>query len=687
MMPPGGLREDTTDLKGDGYLDLKNVIRWESDGIQQRPGLSNRVDQGGRAIATFTDSSGNTLVLTAYSGSIYRANTAYGSSGAQTVTGMSATAKGCFVKADERLYYADGTAFKYIDRDLDAGDAGITAPASQVGDATVATGGSMDVGVHSYRYRYYDSATGYLSDPSEPNSVELTPDTSPYGSKFTLTYGTGSQDIVASTQTGKVDKVIIEVTPGNSTKYYDAYVINNPTSSGTHTVDLSDAELRSQLRRAGGALVGNSPPPNAPIVTEHRGRLFGTGVSGSENLLYWSGPGLPEGWNTVSQARVVLNDSNDTPTALLSAFGDLYIIGLYTMSRMAYTSDPAAAYLETLPTTLGAWNHRCVLWVENRVFGAGPNGFWEMRGMLPNQMSDPIKNSLESINRSQTDIPFLVHDPVVRNILYFYPSTGSSVADKCLTYNYASGEWSEYEFDATLQAGCTGLDDEDRARAWLCDESYSWYLKRNVWDSVKVGDPTTVTVTSVSGSTVINVSEVLTADGSKGAYLYDPSTSGTRQVTTNDVGSFTISSGFTSNPSSGSQLYVGSFEWKIAPKWLRGDKSRNLTRSPDIGISFIHDSSSGTHYGKFRVYDDFSSTPLTFTKSESDTFSNGYHVTNGQDYAEIDFGLEASYVTATASSEWNRYWRWVMEARRPFELNLVDVDWSPEPQDVGRARE
>ncbi len=157
-------------------------------------------------------------------------------------------------------------------RDTSILDAGITGP-SRVIDSWTPTptqggGGSITAGVHGVRYRYLDSDTGYVSNPSEEREFDAD------GSKdaqFTVqANGGGDATKIERSADSKVDRIVIEMTLAGGTAWFKAGEFDQ--TDATMTVDISDAALSQESLFWPSE--GHDPPPVSKYVVSHRGRLW-----------------------------------------------------------------------------------------------------------------------------------------------------------------------------------------------------------------------------------------------------------------------------------------------------------------------------------------------------------------------------------------------------------------------------
>lgn len=146
--------------------------------------------------------------------------------------------------------------------------AGIAGPSIQAGSWTgsFASGaGSTSVGVHLFRYRYQDSKTGYVSNPSA--EFELTVGAVTYLDFAINTSGAGN--IIRSLDS-KVDTIVLEMTTAGGTEFYTA-------ASGLKTASTIRANV-SDSTAAVSYLpydeFGHDTPPVSRYVVSHRERLW-----------------------------------------------------------------------------------------------------------------------------------------------------------------------------------------------------------------------------------------------------------------------------------------------------------------------------------------------------------------------------------------------------------------------------
>jgi len=153
--------------------------------------------------------------------------------------------------------------------------AGITGPSTASGawaPTPTTAAGNCTAGTHKFRYRYLDSTTGYVSEPSNEYVATVVAGSQ----QLTFAINTsGAGNIIRSTD-AKVDKVVVEMTLTGGTKFYKA--AEGIQSASTIVVSISDVTLANQPAPwpdTGTLDAGvHYPPPVTSHVYSFRGRLW-----------------------------------------------------------------------------------------------------------------------------------------------------------------------------------------------------------------------------------------------------------------------------------------------------------------------------------------------------------------------------------------------------------------------------
>ncbi len=270
-----GLREDLSVVAEDGLARAENVSYRVLGELRRRPGLGGKINESGTLVTEWTDPFG--AVFYCYNSGSGTIRTVKVSDGTETtvVSSINTTNRGCFAKSNGRLYFCnDFDVLQRVERgDSAGGSTGIAAPTAAIGTPTSATTGTVTVGTHGMRYRYFDSKSLYLSDPSPQTDITTAAGVT---LTFSITVSGGGGTIIRSTD-AKVDQVIIELTDAGSSTFYRAASVNQALT-GT-TISTDDTTLRAGVAASRDGDFGHQQPPLFSMAIEHRGRLFGWGSS------------------------------------------------------------------------------------------------------------------------------------------------------------------------------------------------------------------------------------------------------------------------------------------------------------------------------------------------------------------------------------------------------------------------
>jgi hypothetical protein len=150
--------------------------------------------------------------------------------------------------------------------------AGITGPTLVIGAPTAAAGG-FDNGQHQIRYRYKNTNTGYVSNPSPALVYTVS------GGNGLLTFGIGAADDIRPTTDTKVNQYVIEATPIGGGTFYQAGTA--AVGAASVQVGMADTSLIQQFNssaeygsEADLETYSNEVPPLGTILLPYRGRMW-----------------------------------------------------------------------------------------------------------------------------------------------------------------------------------------------------------------------------------------------------------------------------------------------------------------------------------------------------------------------------------------------------------------------------
>lgn len=192
-------------------------------------------------------------------------------------TGLNTNSRMCLAACQGFIYGANG--FDPVKRwgGITTGlqDAGITGPSLVIGAPTAAAGG-LNSGDHLIRYRYKDTSTGYVSNPSPALTYTVV------AGAGQLTFGIGAVDDIRPTTDTKVDQYVIEATRVGGGTFYQLGTA--AVGAVTVVVGMPDDNLAQQFNSD--AAYGsaddletyrNEIPPLCTILLPYRGVMWAMG--------------------------------------------------------------------------------------------------------------------------------------------------------------------------------------------------------------------------------------------------------------------------------------------------------------------------------------------------------------------------------------------------------------------------
>lgn len=150
-------------------------------------------------------------------------------------TALNTVNRANFAAANGRIYLANNFDPVKVMIPTAGYSAGITGPSGTMGATTSTAAGNTTNGSHLIRYRYKDSKTGYVSNPSNAATVVVS------GGNGALTYTIGAASAVVPSTDSKVDTIVIEMTPVADGTFWQATTVAN--SAATVVVSIADATL------------------------------------------------------------------------------------------------------------------------------------------------------------------------------------------------------------------------------------------------------------------------------------------------------------------------------------------------------------------------------------------------------------------------------------------------------------
>lgn len=650
-----GYQDDESDV-GSGWGEIDNCSFYIKGQARRRLGFGGSVNLSAAVVRTAAEL-GNYVLLATAAGAVLSVTQSSGAVASLT-TGLTTTNWPTFASMNGRMYYANGVETRVSDSGTTIRTVGIAAPVTAATASTTGSGGVVTEGDHLVRYRYYDSTRNRLSDPSVADLVTVTA-----GDKISAGYTTNSD--------ANVDKIIVEMTAAGAETYYRVATVTNATSSTT--IDISDDDLILGVAADRDGEFQHLPPPNFEIIGEHRQRLWMWQIS--TGLLDWSRALYPESWDTVNYSRKITLDTGDTPSAMMTYYNDLYLVGQHSIRRLVYSTDPAAAMVLDVPGSQGCFNARCLIKVDGGLMvGWGKNGAWIVDAMQPKKISKPVDLTMAALaSTSATTQRFVVYEPKRREVYFFFPLAGQTTCKNAFVYSLDTQQWSMYTYRQAFTAGCANTTYTDVQHLMIADANgYLWRVGVSANDG---GGDGVVTVGVGSTTTVINVTNTAVV----GQMLYNPTTGEARLITVAGAGALTVSPAFSGAPANGTVLYVGSIRQRLLTDWFPGDGMNKKKRPTCYQIAIRPEGDMGT--AKIYYYNDFSSTAVTATTFAEDTPPEGVTIVNGVLNLDFDVGSQDGYMPVPMPADWKRVVRAEIIAETPYDgVNFIDAAFKNDSQ-------
>ena len=330
--------------------------------------------------------------------------------------------------------------------------------------AVLTTTTGMDPGAHFFRYRYMDSRTQYVGNPSEAIPFSATRGAADTGAKYTFS------NIIASPDT-KVDRIVAEVTDAGGTQFFRGTAVANANQS--IPIQMNDDELRAVILDHDD--FGHDKPPFFRHVEAFKGRLWGFGqhvydagtaskpgagrsvvgagtqwtsaavgrlmhLSGktrafigsvvsnklllleeaaasatsrnyritdsTPDVLYFSKPLYPESWPPENRFRVL----DGRPEKIRAAKGyrnDLVIFGERSMERLVFGENPHVdGTLEPIPGERGVASRLCTVDAAGHLWALDYKGIHRYAGSSPEHASEQIDPLFDPGDRTRGYVDF-----------------------------------------------------------------------------------------------------------------------------------------------------------------------------------------------------------------------------------------------------------------------------------------
>lgn len=175
--------------------------------------------------------------------------------------------------------------------------------------------------------------------------------------------------------------------------------------------------------------------------------------------LWWSAIDDPTDWPTVGSADAAQKQSDyqDLPSggwgqALIGAVGGVDGAAFMDTAiyRIVYSGSPAIFSFHEVERERGTAAPNSVINIGDFAAYLGQEGFYIFNGQDSTPIGDQRvdKTFLADLNQSLFHLVIGAADVLNKRFWWIYPSTGNSVPNKAIVYNWAIDRWSHAEFDS-----------------------------------------------------------------------------------------------------------------------------------------------------------------------------------------------------------------------------------------------
>lgn len=298
------------------------------------------------------------------------------------------------------------------------------------------SGGLLTAGGYSYRYTFYDSATGTESDPSVASATTTAVD--------------NDEALVSQIQVSpnpRVDMRRIYRTLVDGGTWYLAGVLNDNVTTAYYD-GVIDANLTTELDTDQGV------PPVGSIVVSYKDRLFMTGDQNYPNRVYFSDAEKPDMWP--STYYLDIGTSDDKVVNMVEFEGKLYFMQTATITGL-YGSDPDTYSWHKTRSHVGVKAPRSVAAGPDGIYFVSHNGVYRFDGLKSVSISDPIDKIFNDYGDDYTELVYKKHIEAYTQGVFFqgkyYLSVpvwqrGYSVRiNRVLVYDVFAQTWLKYMTD------------------------------------------------------------------------------------------------------------------------------------------------------------------------------------------------------------------------------------------------
>lgn len=461
--------------------------------------------------------------------------------------------------------------------------------------------------VFKYYVTFYDSATGFESNPYDVQANAPSTTISAPNNKVRVT-------VVAKTTDDQVTSYrIYRTSNGGSALSRIATVDYTTTLAAGYYEDNGDANGTVALEYD-----NNVPDTGSNLIVHYKDRLYmaiNDPVNGSI-IIYSKSSARPFAYPTTNFKPVGANDGSNI--LWMAVYRDYLIIykgnGIYYLN-----ADPDSSGVVRSISNIGLQNTYCAVTNDDFLLGLTTLGYYswkptefDITDLRKTNIGYDIKTNSADIHRSSSSVirSIMYETDEVKHAYFPVPHETAVVANLWHVFDYKNGQWSLYELDHTTTAfGLVQYSGQLRlyfgdpnGYIWRFDEGYAEGADR----------PNTV-LTNHATSGVSYTSTVMTDTGQSwtvnefaGMYLYSELRDEKVLISSNTATTITHAA-WTTTPSANSTYYIGRSRKYCTEFWNSKKSPEMLKRMKWLQAYFDQ---VGRHSVNITGYKDFSSTEM-----------------------------------------------------------------------------
>lgn len=239
-------------------------------------------------------------------------------------------------------------------------------------------------------------------------------------------------------------------------------------------------------------------------------------------MVKWSDPALPGSlpstWDetdaTANAGEIDIAEGQDVIVDGMQLGDSFLIYKERSVWRMDLVGGIEIFRLTKIDNRVGAMNRNCIALINGAHIVLAQNDVFITDGFTAKSILDKMTrrwffSNIDSTNYTKA---FCVSNPYFNEVFICYPSTGNSVCDKAMVYNYVDGTVSFRELPNVNHAEFGPVNDS-LLNTWSVDED-DWASDVTIWDNPDLAPTTTRVLLASSDTKIFLLDALLSFNGS-----------------------------------------------------------------------------------------------------------------------------------------------------------------------------